>query len=223
MIETSPRDARLRRLWDKQAASYDAMMSTATTRFLVASRPWLCSRATGATLEVAMGTGLNFPHYPAGVELTGVEWSAQMLALARRRAQEIGMTADLHQGDAQALPFGDAHFDTVVCTYSLCAIPDDELALSEMARVLKPGGLLLLADHIGSTVWPIRAVQWLVDLVTVPLQGEHYGRRPLRHVRAMGFDVEQHERVSLGMIERFAARKPASMTPSAANPPATSV
>lgn len=210
MPETSLRDARLRRLWDKQAESYDTLMSTAASRFLAASRPWLCSQAVGATLEVAVGTGLNFPHYPEGVDLTGLEWSAQMLAVARRRAQDIGLPANLHQGDAQALPFADARFDTVVCTYSLCAIPDDELALSEMVRVLKPGGLLLLADHIGSSVWPIRALQWLVDLVSVPLQGEHYGRRPLRHMRAMGLDVERHERVGVGVIERFAARKPTS-------------
>jgi SAM-dependent methyltransferase len=117
------------------------------------SRTRVCSQADGDVLEVAVGTGLNLPLYPPGVRLTGIEWSPQMLAIARRRADEIGRTADLREADAQALPFPDAAFDTVVCTLSLCAIPDDQRAIAE-SRVLKPGGRLLLLDHVPSTVFP---------------------------------------------------------------------
>ena len=208
MPEPSHRDDRLRRFWDSQAASYDVRMSRSESRFLAPSRAWLCGLSIGATLEVAVGTGLNFAHYPDDVDLSGVEWSAKMLAIARRRAEDLDRSVELRQADAQALPFPDDHFDTVLCTYSLCAIPDDALAVSEMVRVLRPGGLLLLADHVGSSVWPIRALQSLVDVVSVPLQGEHYCRRPLRQVRALGLQLERHERLTLGMIERFAARKP---------------
>ncbi len=208
MSDSSARDRRLRRRWDRDADSYDRQTAYAERRFFGDSRPWLCRQATGDVLEVAVGTGLNLAHYPDDVRLTGVEWSAGMLAVAQRRADAFGRTVDLRQGDAQALSFPDAHFDTVVCTFALCGIPDQCLALNEMARVLRPGGLLLLADHVGSTVWPVRVLQWLVDAVSVPLQGEHYARRPLPLVRAMGFTIERHERFLLGVIERFAARKP---------------
>lgn len=208
MADFSARDGRLRRVWDRQADSYDRKMAFAERRFFADTRPWLCGQAVGETLEVAIGTGLNLAHYPPDVRLTGVEWSGAMLTVARRRAAGLGRPVELGQGDARALDFPDGRFDTVLCTFALCGIPDPGTALAEMARVLKPGGRLLLADHIGSSNWPVRALQALVDAVTVPLYGEHYRRRPLRQVRAMGFTLDRHERFGLGIIERLAARKP---------------
>jgi ubiquinone/menaquinone biosynthesis C-methylase UbiE len=198
---------RLRRYWDRQADSYDRQMAFAERHFFAGTRSWLCGQAVGDTLEVAVGTGLNLAHYPDDVRLTGVEWSAPMLAVAQRRADDLGRAADLRQGDARALSYADGRFDTVVCTFAMCGFPDERVALAEMARVLRPGGLLLLADHVASSAWPVRVLQGLVDAVTVPLAGEHNRRRPVRWVRAMEFTVERHERFKLGIIERLAARK----------------
>jgi len=200
---------RWRRYWDKASASYDKQMRF-YDRLLADSRPWICAQATGDTLEVAVGTGLNLPFYPPGVELTGIDLSPGMLGVAQTRARQLGRTVDLREADAQALPFPDASFDTVVCTFSLCAIPDERRAVSEMTRVLRPGGLMLLADHIAGASWPVRAIQRMIDAVTVPLQGEHYLRRPLRQVQAEGLQVERRERFKLGVVERLAARKPAA-------------
>ena len=130
---------RWRRYWDKASASYDKQMRF-YDRLLADSRPWVCAQATGDTLEVAVGTGLNLPFYPAEVELTGVDLSPAMLGIAQTRARQLGRVVDLHEADAQALPFPDASFDTVVCTFSLCAIPDERRAVSEMTRVLRPAG-----------------------------------------------------------------------------------
>jgi ubiquinone/menaquinone biosynthesis C-methylase UbiE len=201
---------RLRRYWDKESVSYDKQMQFFERLLAPDNRTWVCGQAAGDTLEVAIGTGLNLPHYADGVRLTGVDLSPAMLTLARIRAQELGRPVDLREADAQQLPFTAASFDTVVCTYGLCAIPDDSQAVRELTRVLRPGGLLLLADHIAGTAWPVRAVQRLVEMVTVPLQGEHFTRRPLHLVQAAGLDVEQRDRFKLGLIERLAARKPAA-------------
>jgi hypothetical protein len=78
-----------------------------------------------------------------------------------------------------------------------------------MTRVLRPGGLLLLADDIAGASWPVCAIQRMIDVVTVPSQGEHYLRRSLRQAQAEGLQVEQRERFKPGIIERLAARKPA--------------
>jgi ubiquinone/menaquinone biosynthesis C-methylase UbiE len=208
MPSASGRDERLRRRWDKHAGSYDKQMTFADRRFFGDTRHWVCSQATGDVLEVAIGTGLNLSYYPDGARLTGVEWSPAMLAIARRRAADLGRQVDLRQGDAQALDFPAGSFDTVVCTFSLCAIPDDRQALAEMARVLRAGGRLLLADHVEATSRPARAAQRLVEMVSIPLGGEHWRRRPIRHVQAMGFTVERQERFKLGIVERLTARKP---------------
>lgn len=114
----------------------------------------------------------------------------------------------LRQADAHALPFDNASFDTVVCTFGLCAIPDTDQAVSEMHRVLRPGGSLILVDHVASTSRIARAVQWALETVTVPVGGEHFRRRPHDNVVAAGFEVEQAERFKIGVVERLVARKP---------------
>jgi len=209
MAAKGPDVDRLRRYWDKESGSYDKQMQFFERLLAPDSRAWVCGQASGNVLEVAVGTGLNLSFYSADVQLTGVDFSPAMLQLARRRAEQLDRDVDLREADAHDLPFPDASFDTVVCTYGLCAIPDESRAVSEMNRVLRPGGLLLLADHIAGGAWPTRAIQRLLEVVTVPLQGEHFLRRPLRQVQAEGLIVERRERFKLGLIERLAARKPA--------------
>lgn len=200
---------RLRRYWDKHAGHYDRQMGFWDRRLFGDTRQWVCSQAAGEVLEVAVGTGLNLRWYPNEVRLAGVDLSPAMLEHAHRRAERSGRALDARVGDAQRLEFPDGSFDTVVATFSLCAIPDDEAAVAEMRRVLRPGGLLLLADHVVSTSAPLRGVQRLLELVTIPLGEEHFRRRPISHVRTQGFTVERHDRFKAGIVERLTARKPA--------------
>jgi SAM-dependent methyltransferase len=127
-----------------------------------------------------------------------------MLQLARRQADRLGRQVDLRLDDAQALELPDASFDTVVCTFSLCAIPDERRAIAEMRWVLRPGGRLLLLDHVAGTSRWVRAVQWLLERVTTPLNEEHLLRRPLLQVQAEGFQIERAKRSKLGIVERLA-------------------
>jgi ubiquinone/menaquinone biosynthesis C-methylase UbiE len=125
------------------------------------SRAWAWGQATGEVLEVAIGTGLNLEVYPEDVALTGIDWSEAMLDIARHRAAEIGRAVTRQQADAHGPPFDDATFDTVVCTFGLCAVPDHSKAIGEMARVLRPGGKLILVDHIESTSRIARGAQFV--------------------------------------------------------------
>ncbi len=209
MPATTGDTARLRDYWDKHAPNYDRQMRFFDRYLFGDTRTWVCQQASGDVLEVAVGTGLNLGSYPDDIRLTGVDFSPAMLERARDRALKLGRPVDLREGDAHALEFADGSFDTVVCTFSLCGIPDERQAVAEMRRVLRPGGLLLLADHVAGSAWPVRAVQWLLELVTVPLGGEHLRRRPIEQVRAQGFQLKRHDRFKLGIVERLAARKPA--------------
>jgi ubiquinone/menaquinone biosynthesis C-methylase UbiE len=129
---------RQRRVWDKHALTYDREMGLLEKLLFGDGRAWVCSKASGDVLEVAIGTGRNLPFYPQGIRLTGIDLSEEMLTIARRRAEELGREVHFQQGNAQTLPFPDATFDTVVCTFSLCSIPDDRQAVAEMKRVLRP-------------------------------------------------------------------------------------
>jgi ubiquinone/menaquinone biosynthesis C-methylase UbiE len=207
---TANRTERVRRHYDRSAGSYDRIISLAEKALFGGAREWVCSQARGEVLEIAVGTGRNLPFYPEGVRLTGIELSPKMLDLARRRAGELGRDADLRVGDAHNLPFLDASFDTVVVTLALCTIPDDRRALAEAARVLRPGGQLLLLEHVRSSVLPVWLLQRVLEPLTLLLDHDHLLREPLRHVEDAGLVVESLERSKLGTVERLQASKPAS-------------
>jgi ubiquinone/menaquinone biosynthesis C-methylase UbiE len=207
MVKTKDRTERWHRYWDKKSRGYDREMQFMERMLFGDSRQWACSQASGDVLEVAVGTGLNLAAYPPDVRLTGIDLSDEMLEIARTRARDLGRDVELRQGDAHHLPFPDATFDTVVCTFGLCAIPDIDAALDEMTRVLRPGGKLILVDHVASSSRIARGVQHVLEVVTVPMASEHFLRRPLTKVRERAFDIEREERFKLGLVERIVAGK----------------
>src|SRR5215211_2915026 len=92
------RAQRLRRHWDKHARTYDKQMAFWERRLFADGRHWVCAQASGEVLEVAIGTGRNLPYYPKGIRLTGIDFSPQMLELARRQADQLGRKVDLRLG-----------------------------------------------------------------------------------------------------------------------------
>jgi ubiquinone/menaquinone biosynthesis C-methylase UbiE len=204
-----PRETeRVLRLYEKEAPKYDRQMRFFDRLLFGEGREWVCAQAAGEVLEIGLGTGRNLPHYRGDVRLTGVELSPAMLEVARARARELGREVDLRVGDAQALEFPDQSFDTVVCTLSLCTIPDDRTAVAEVRRVLRPSGRFLMLEHVRSPLLLVRLGQRLLEPLAVRFEADHLLREPLEHLRAEGFEVEQLERSKLGIVERVAARKP---------------
>ncbi len=208
MADLTRETDRIRRLYEKEAPKYDRQMGFFDWALFGGGREWVCSQAQGDVLEIAVGTGRNLRHYPDGLNPTGVEFSPAMLEIARKRAEELGREIDLRVGDAQALDFPDASFDTVVCTLALCTIPDDRAAVAEVKRVLRPGGRFLLLEHVRSPVAAIRLGQRLLAPLSLRFEGDHLLREPLEHLRAEGFELQQVLRSKLGIVERVAARKP---------------
>jgi ubiquinone/menaquinone biosynthesis C-methylase UbiE len=113
-----------------------------------ARRERLIPQAAGTVLEIGIGSGLNLPFYTREVtRLYGIDPSAELLAMARRRADSASIPVELRREWAEQLPFESGSMDTVVSTWTLCSIPDALRALQEMKRVLKPGGRLLFVEH----------------------------------------------------------------------------
>lgn len=103
----------------------------------------------GSVLEVGVGTGLSLDLYPAGRPVTGIDFSAEMLARAREKAAHgmLPVTPDLHRMDARQLDFPDDHFDTVLAMHVLSVVPEPRRVMAEMARVCKPGGEVVVTNH----------------------------------------------------------------------------
>jgi SAM-dependent methyltransferase len=106
-------------------------------------------RAAGRVLEIGIGTGLNLAHYDRSkvTHLVGIDQASQMHRLAQRRSTLARLPVDVRTLSAEKLPFPDASFDCVVCTYTLCSVSDPAAALAEVHRVLRPSGKLLFAEH----------------------------------------------------------------------------
>jgi ubiquinone/menaquinone biosynthesis C-methylase UbiE len=141
------------------ARFYEGLLSGAEKGGLADMRRDLLAGAAGRTIEIGAGTGLNLPHYTAAVtRLTLTEPDPHMARRMRERIDEDGPPAGIEtevvEAGAEALPFEDASFDTVVATLVLCTVPDVEASLAEIKRVLVPGGSLLVLEHVrgeGST------------------------------------------------------------------------
>jgi phosphatidylethanolamine/phosphatidyl-N-methylethanolamine N-methyltransferase len=122
------------------------------------------NRLGGRVLDVGIGTGLELPMFGDQVRITGVDLSKPMLEIARRRVTELNLqnVDDLLVMDAMNLDFPEASFDAVVAPYVLTVVPDAERTLDEMARVVRPGGEIILVNHIGAERGPIAGIEaWL--------------------------------------------------------------
>ena len=197
-----PETERIRRIYDKNAATSAQPRGDHNLR-------WLCGQAEGETLEIGIGRGRSLPFYPPDIRLTGIELSSVALEVAQRRARELGVRAVLQQGDAGApLPYPNDHFDTVVFSFVLCTIPDDRRAVAEAVRVLRPGGKLVLLEHVRSPNRALRAIERLLEPLTLRRMGDHLLREPSDLVLAEGMELELLERSWFGVVERLVARKP---------------
>jgi ubiquinone/menaquinone biosynthesis C-methylase UbiE len=148
--------------------------------------------ATGRVLEIGFGTGINLPYYPPGTRrLVGVDSNPGVSRLARRRARGSHIELEHHRLSAESLPFGDASFDTVVSTFTLCSIPDLQAALAEARRVLKPGGEFLYLEHgLSPDAAVARWQRRLNPAWKVVGDGCHLDRDPTAELRRAGFDID---------------------------------
>lgn len=148
--------------------------------------------ATGAVFEIGCGGGFNQPLYDQErvTSFAGIDPNGSLLDAARARAAEKGWDADIREGIGEAIPFGDRVFDTVVCTYTLCSVQSAPQVLSEMRRILKPGGRLLFLEH-GSAPDPGPAKwQRRIEPVWKRIAGNcHLTREVSNAVRGAGFEV----------------------------------
>lgn len=161
---------------------------------IAALREKVVPLASGAVFEIGCGGGMNQPYYdPARItSFAGMDPSAKGLDYAREAVASKGWTADVRQGFGEAIPFDDASFDTVVCTFTLCSVADQAQTLKELRRILKPGGRLLYAEHGKAPDAAVQKWQDRIEPVWKRLAGGCHLTRPVTAAIAAG-GFETHE------------------------------
>ena len=194
--------------YNEIAPYYDRTLDLLEILWLRRLRKRMLTRAYGQILEIAMGTGTNLPYYNGYSSLTAVDLSPGMLSQARQRALYLGLCVDFVVMDGERLAFPDAAFDTVVDSLTLCTYIDPVAAVQEMARVLKPGGSLLMLEHGRSNRRWLGRFQDRRDLKHAAELGCHWNREPSLLLSEAGVQAQVITRHCLGIFHLIEAVHP---------------
>ena len=191
--------------YNRFARWYDCFEAILGVLGLSKLRHDVVSQAKGRVLEVAIGTGQNLQYYRSACEIIAVDVSDEMLKVARERGAKLNVRVQFLLADAEAQPFRDRCFDTIVSSLSTCTFPHPAKALQEMARVSKPFSQILLLEHGRSDrQWLGRWQDCHADKIAKPF-GCHWNREPLELAKAAGLKIVRSHRSFFGIFHRIRA------------------
>ncbi|MFZ2452677.1 MAG: methyltransferase domain-containing protein [Methylovulum miyakonense] len=198
----------IKRRYDRIAPYFDIFESVIEGLLFKKLRKKLWERVDGYhVLEVGVGTGKNFDYYPGYARITAIDFSPGMLKQAERQRERKQVVVDLELMDVQSLYFADNSFDTVVATFVFCSVPMPLKGLKELHRVCKPGGQVLLLEHVLSSR-PVMA--WLMkklNPLALRLFGANIDRNTVKSVKACPFVSVRVDEGSGDMVKLIEARK----------------
>lgn len=198
----------IRKRYDRIAPYFEMMEAMMEGLFFKSWRKNLWSRVEGHhILEVGVGTGKNFEYYPPGTRVTAIDFSPAMLKQASQKKAQKAVKVDLDLMDIQSLAFADSSFDTVIASFVFCSVPQPLKGLKELHRVCKPGGQVLLLEHVISTKPLLAKVMNFFNPIILILVGANINRNTLRNIKAAGFAWVIVDQQSSHMIKLVEARK----------------
>ncbi len=197
-------DPATQKKWDRASRSFD-LLSFAEDRRFGPHKRRLFEKIRGETLMVAAGTGNDFKFFPPAQRIVAIDISPAMLARAAAKATLYPGKIELLQMDVCALPFPAESFDTIVTVCTFCSVPKPIAGLRELRRVLRPGGRLLMFEHVRSRIGPLAI---LLDLMTPITRrfGPDLNRDTVRNVERAGFRITREENVYLDIVKIIEAQ-----------------
>jgi ubiquinone/menaquinone biosynthesis C-methylase UbiE len=208
-IATDPKaTAATRQRYQRIAPFYDLMEFLPERHF----SPWrerLWSMVEGPrVLEVGVGTGKNMEHYPSSMDITAIDLTPAMVERSKVNAEKRGLVLGLHLMDAQSLAFDDESFDSVLATCVFCSVPDPLLGLSEVMRVTRRGGKILLMEHVRSEKRLMGVLMDILNPIVLQIMGPNINRRTVENVQKAGLEIEKVEDIGIaGIFKLIIARR----------------
>ena len=200
-------DGALQAKWNRASRTYDFVTWGEEMRLGPAKRR-LFERMSGNCLMVAAGTGNDFGYFPPGLSITAIDISPGMVERATRKAASYDGRLDVRVMDVQGLELPEAALDTVVTVCTFCSVPDPLRGLREVYRCLKPGGQLLMFEHVRSRIGPIAVMQDLFTPIS-RCMGPDMNRDTVANVLRAGFELWREENVYMDVVRAIEARRPA--------------
>ncbi|QWF70695.1 class I SAM-dependent methyltransferase [Methylomonas paludis] len=198
----------IRRRFDRLAPWFDVLAAGMEGLFFRRLRKILWSQVQGTDIvEIGVGTGKNFEFYPQNVRITAIDFSPNMLALAKKKRDRTQLAVELTLMDAQSICYADNSFDTVIACFVFCSVPRPRKALKELHRILKPGGQLLLLEHVLSSNKVLASLMNRINPAIVKLFGVNINRQTVKNVQACPFQKIYIDPVSTDMIKLIRAVK----------------
>ncbi len=188
------------RVYQRLGTRYDRVSAVVDRMAINRMRAELVARSTGDVLEVAVGTGANLRHYPAGARVIGLDFAAKAVDAASRRAGTLGLDWTPVVGDAEQVALDDASVDTIVCTLAGCTFARPEVVFAEMHRVLRPGGQALFLEHVRPANRVGRAALGAIKPLTVAALGCHPDRETVATIQSAGFTTDILDRAIRGLF-----------------------
>lgn len=198
----------IRKRYDRIAPYFEVLEAIVEGLFFKRWRKKLWDQVDGFhILEVGVGTGKNFPYYPGYARITAVDFSPGMLKQAASLKERRNTSVDLQLMDAQNLYFADNSFDTVVATFVFCSVPMPIKALKELHRVCKPGGQVILLEHVISSKPPMAWLMKRLNPLVLRLFGANIDRNTVKNVKSCPFVSVHVDEQSGDMLKLITARK----------------
>jgi ubiquinone/menaquinone biosynthesis C-methylase UbiE len=202
-------DVQTQEKWDRASRTYDFFAGVDDKR-LGSEKQKLLAKTRGKTLHVAAGTGNDFKFFPPRMDIVSIDISPKMLEQAKIKAAAYQGSIELREADVHNLDYPEGTFDTVATIFTFCSVPKPIAGLRELYRVLKPGGQILMLEHVRSTaIGPLGIMMDLMTPLTRKL-GPELNRDTVGNVQKAGFQLRRVENIYLDVVKTIEAVKSGS-------------